>query len=118
MHSILRRRRIRRYMIGRCSRSIPSGDALNSRNVVGALQAGNVVILRGLYNQAGQVRTLWMLATSFTVDSAGAVTGILADESSTGGQVRIDPVRKVIVSPANFPLPGLRVNAYRVVTLK
>lgn len=97
---------------------IASGARLGRRNVIGPLRADRVVLLRGSYTTAAAVKTHWVLATSFTVDSAGVVTGVVANDPWTGRQVTIDPATKRVVSPVPFPLSGFTVNGFQVVTLK
>jgi hypothetical protein len=91
---------------------------LDESNVIGALRAREVVLLRGKYRPAtGGKATQWMVATSFTTDADGNVTAVVADDPWTGLQVRIDPATKRVVAPADFPLAHFTVNAFQTVTL-
>jgi hypothetical protein len=91
---------------------------LDDSNVIGALRAREVVLLRGKYRPAtGGKATQWMVATSFTTDADGNVTAVVADDPWTGLQVRIDPATKQVVAPADFPLAHFTVNAFQAVTL-
>jgi hypothetical protein len=91
---------------------------LDESNVIGALRARAIVLLRGKYRpETGGQATQWMVATSFTTDSDGNVTAVVADDPWTGLQVRIDPATKQVVAPADFPLAHFTVNAFQTVTL-
>ena len=81
-------------------------------------RADKIVLLRGPYTAGATVKTHWMLATSFTVSAAGAVTAVVANDPWTGRQVRIDPATKRVSSPLLFPLAGFKINGFQVVTLK
>lgn len=92
--------------------------ALGEGNVIGALRADQVVLIRGKYRKDGGGSALqWMLATSFVTDGDDNVIAVVADDPWTGLQVRIDPGTKEVVAPANFPLRNFRVNAFQIVTL-
>jgi hypothetical protein len=91
---------------------------LDESNVIGALRAHDVVLLRGKYRpETGGKATQWMVATSFTTDADGNVTAVVADDPWTGLQVRIDPATKQVIAPADFPLGHFTVNAFQTVTL-
>jgi hypothetical protein len=99
-------------------RLVASRVKLDEGNVIGALRARQVVLLRGKYRrEAGGKATQWMVATSFTTDAQGNVTAVVADDPWTGLQVRIDPATKRVVAPADFPLAHFTVNAFQTVTL-
>jgi hypothetical protein len=97
--------------------TITAATPLNNANVVGSMNAGKLVILRGTYRKGGANETHWMLGTLYTKDSGNNVDAIVANDPFTGQQVRIDPATKAVISPANFPLKNFRVNGYRPVTL-
>jgi hypothetical protein len=97
--------------------AIAAATPLNNANVVGSMNAGKLVILRGVYRKGGATETHWMLGTLYTKDSGNNVDAIVANDPFTGKQVRIDPTTKTVQSPANFPLQHFRVNGYRPVTL-
>jgi hypothetical protein len=98
--------------------SVGSGVALGTGNVIGKLNLGNVVILRGTYVKADRtLGTHYMLATLYTKNANGTVSAVVADDPWTGQQVTVNPITKKVLSPANFPLTNFTVNAYRAVSL-
>jgi hypothetical protein len=99
--------------------AIDVGTPIDAGNVIGAMDLGQLVILRGRFrNDAGVVVVHWMLGTLYTTDAAGNPTAVVANDPWTGQQVRIDLVTKDVIAPADFPLRNFRVNGYRPVTLK
>jgi hypothetical protein len=96
--------------------AIAAATPLNNANVVGSMNTGKLVILRGVYRKGGATETHWMLGTLYTKDSGNNVDAIIANDPFTGKQVRIDSATKTVQSPANFPLKNFRVNGYRPVT--
>jgi hypothetical protein len=95
--------------------SIGSGVALG--NVIGKINAHNVVILRGTYFKGHTTATHYMLATLYTKNSNGTVSEVIANDPWTGQQVEINPSTKKVLVPANFPLANFTVSAYQAVTL-
>lgn len=100
-------------------RTIGQSDTIDDSNVVGALRKHNVAVIGGAYlAPGGRCQKHWMLATSFTVDAAGAIGDVIANDPWTGKQVKIDPRTKSVVSPPDFPLANFSINQYRVVSFK
>src|SRR4029079_14648215 len=79
---------------------IAAGVPLNDDNVIGALKARRLVILRGSYKKAGGgTGKHWLLATMFTTDANGATVDVVGNDPWLGEQVTIDPNIKTIASP-------------------
>ncbi len=97
--------------------SLAAADPLDESNVVGALRAGQLVILRGSYRDGAARRPHWMLATSFT-EVNGNLSRVVANDPWTGRQVLINPTTKRVISPAGFPLAGFTIDGYRPATLQ
>ena len=99
-------------------KTIAAGARLNGSNVIGEMKIGKLVILRGAYTRSNGVKAEhWLLGTLYTA-LGNALDTIVANDPWTGLQVTIDPLTKKIVSPANFPLTGFKVDGYRPVTLE
>ena len=98
--------------------SVGAQDSLLNSDLVRALGQNRVVVVRGGYDGEAGLAQHWMLATSYSVDSAGAVKRIFANDPWTGKQVQIDPTSRTVVAPAGFPLRNWRLNAYQVVSFK
>jgi len=96
---------------------IANGTPIDVANVIGAMDAEQLVILRGRYIKDGAAATHWMLGTLYREDAGGNPTAVLAHDPSTGQQVTIDPATKRVVTPADFPLANFKVNGYRPVTV-
>ncbi|MGH6790441.1 MAG: hypothetical protein ACRECC_12265 [Pseudolabrys sp.] len=96
--------------------TIPAATPLGRANVVGQLNAGRLVILRGTY-KTGKTTTAthYMLGTMYV---PGAKSRVIADDPYTGRQVYIDVTTKTVVSPARFPLAHFMVDGYQPVTLQ
>ena len=98
--------------------AIPAASPLDAANVIGVMNTrDSVVILRGRYNRDGNAVAHWMLGTLYIDDGTGTPLAIIAHDPWTGRQVRIDPVTKRVVAPADFPLAGFKINGYRAVKL-
>jgi hypothetical protein len=98
--------------------AMAGADPIGDANVIGPLKARKVVAIRGRFTKEdGGIAQHFMLATLFTANRNGIVTALVADDPWTGQQVRIDPVTKTVVSPANFPLARFKVNGFQVITL-
>lgn len=95
-------------------RKITGSTPLGSSNVITPLRSHKPVILRG---RAGK-KIYWMLATSFMVDSTGALKEVIADDPWSGRQVHIDPVTKHVAKPSGVAPPDFTVDGFEVVTLK
>jgi hypothetical protein len=80
---------------------------------------GNALAIGGTFDKpGGGTGVHWLLATSFTIDSGGSLSQLVADDPWTGLQVRIDPATKTVVSPPGFPLANFTVDRFRVIRLK
>jgi M26 IgA1-specific Metallo-endopeptidase N-terminal region len=98
--------------------AISSGTPIEVANVLGVMDAEQLVILLGTYRQRGGVRVRhWMLGTLYTKDSGGTPNAVIAHDPYTGQQVTIGLTTKKVVSPANFPLTNFTVNAYQPVSV-
>ncbi len=96
---------------------IPSSAKLNTTNVVGRMNAHELVILRGTYTKNGGVVTHYMLGTLYTQSPGNPVDTVVANDPATGLQVEIDPATKKVISPPNFPLANFTVNGYQAVAV-
>lgn len=97
--------------------SLGNAQMANS-NVIGQINLKKLVILRGVYTKSGGGAGVhWMLATMDTRNPDNTISAVVANDPWIGVQVTIDPVTKTVVSPANFPLMGFRVDGYRAVTV-
>lgn len=98
--------------------TIPSTAPINRFNVLGQMNAGRPVILRGTY-KTGKTTTAthYMLGTLYTTDAQNHPHQLIANDPYTGEQVRIDLVKKTVVAPARFPLAHFTVDGYQPVTL-
>lgn len=94
------------------------GAALCRSPILAATKHDQVAVVRGAYNAEHRVKQHWMLATSFTVDDAGKPAELVANDPWTGKQVRIDCGTGAVTMPANFPLPGFKLDAYQLVTFR
>jgi hypothetical protein len=98
--------------------TLTAATPIGNANILGAIRARKPVILRGRYTEPGGGADFhWMLATSYTVDPAGAVTALIANDPRTGRQLRIDPITKKVIDPTNATIATFRADAYRTVTL-
>jgi hypothetical protein len=98
--------------------AIAAGTPLNNANVIGTINAGHAVILRGRATATDGTRlTHWMLATGYTRNADNSIRAVIANDPFTGQQVKIDPATKHVTAPARFPLRRFEVNGYQPVTL-
>jgi hypothetical protein len=98
---------------------IADDTPLNNANVIGSMNAGKLVVLRGTYKKSGgTTATHWLLGTLYTRDPGNGVNAVVANDPSTGEQVHIDPATKKVIVPADFPLKNFKVNGYRPVRFR
>jgi hypothetical protein len=98
--------------------NIPRGRPLNVANVIGRMNNGRLVILRGSYRKTdGSLATHWLLGTMYTAADGGSIRRVVANDPASGSQVEIHPNTKRVVTP-DFPLADFRVNGYRAVAIK
>jgi hypothetical protein len=91
---------------------IAPGTPLNGKNVIGAFNGKDWVVLRGTYSKAnGGTAEHYMLGTLYT-KKGKKLTLVIANDPFTGAQVAISPGTKKVVLPANFPLADFTVNGY------
>ena len=95
---------------------VPAATPINNSNIIGAMKARKIVIIRGLYEKAKGKTSHWMLATMFTTDKNGATNAIAANDPWTGRQVLIDAATKRVIWPADFPLKNFTVDTYVLAT--
>jgi hypothetical protein len=96
-----------------------AGDtSLLNSDLIRALGEDRVVAVRGSYEGPSRIEPHWMLATSYTVDSAGTVNRIVANDPWTGKQVQIDPNTRSVVAPTPFPLRNWQINGYQIVSFR
>jgi hypothetical protein len=98
--------------------AVPATVRLGNANIIDKLDGGKLVILRGGFMQAnGHIGTHWILGTLYTRNPDNSIGTIVANDPWTGQQVAIDPATKRVIVPSDFPLTGLKINAYRTVSL-
>jgi hypothetical protein len=95
-------------------KSIPAATALDTTNVIGAMNLHRLVILRGHYKKGASSVTHYMLGTLFTKQGS-KILSIVANDPYTGTQVEISPSTKKVTTPG-FPQPTFIVDGYQQVT--
>ena len=96
---------------------IPAGSSLNATNVIGRMNNGRHVILRGAYRKSdGTVATHWMLGTLYTTADDASVATVVANDPASGSQIKINPNTKRVLTP-DFPLSNFRVDGYQPVRI-
>ena len=94
--------------------AISSRTPIEVANVIGVMDAEQLVILHGTYQPEGGAKVRhWMLGTLYTTDSGSTPNAVIAHDPYTGQQVTIDLATKKVVSPANFPLTNSRSTPIR-----
>jgi len=97
--------------------SLGPDTQIEGDNLIDALTVGTPAVVRGPQSPSSPSLEHHMLMTSFTKEN-GVITAMLANDPSTGKQIKIDPVTGRVIDPETPLLTAWRMTHFRKLVLK